>query len=119
MRISDWSSDVCSSDLNAYLRGLGETEIDAGELLAALAAVAPRILPFAGRVWERLDAARRANKRILFEGAQAVMLDVDYGTYPFVTSSNTVAGQAATGSGMGPTSIGYVPGITKIGRATV
>ncbi|HEY9568108.1 MAG TPA: adenylosuccinate synthase, partial [Thalassobaculum sp.] len=98
---------------NAYLRGLGETEIDAGELLAALAAVAPRILPFAGRVWERLDAARRANKRILFEGAQAVMLDVDYGTYPFVTSSNTVAGQAATGSGMGPTSIGYVLGITK------
>ncbi|NQW10621.1 MAG: adenylosuccinate synthase [Alphaproteobacteria bacterium] len=98
---------------NAYLRGLGEAEIDPAELLAELMAIAPRILPFAGRVWERLDQARLANKRILFEGAQAVMLDVDHGTYPFVTSSNTVAGQAATGAGIGPTAIGYVLGIAK------
>ena len=98
---------------NAYLRGLGEVEIDPAELLAELMAIAPRILPFTGRVWERLDQARLANKRILFEGAQAVMLDVDHGTYPFVTSSNTVAGQAATGAGVGPTAIGYVLGIAK------
>jgi adenylosuccinate synthase len=98
---------------NAYLRGLGETEIDPDELLAALLEIAPKILPFAGRVWDRLDKAVVAGKRILFEGAQAVMLDVDHGTYPYVTSSNTVAGQAATGSGIGPTSIGYVLGIAK------
>ncbi len=98
---------------NAYLRGLGQEEIDADSLVAELEAIAPRILPFACRVSERLDAARRAGKRILFEGAQAVMLDVDHGTYPFVTSSNTVAGQAATGSGIGPTSIGTVLGIAK------
>ena len=98
---------------NAYLRGLGETEIDPDELLAALLEIAPKILPFAGRVWDRFDKAVVAGKRILFEGAQAVMLDVDHGTYPYVTSSNTVAGQAATGSGIGPTSIGYVLGIAK------
>ncbi|MCR9072634.1 MAG: adenylosuccinate synthase [Alphaproteobacteria bacterium] len=98
---------------NAYLRGLGQPEIDAEALVAELEAIAPKILPYACRVSERLDAARRAGKRILFEGAQAVMLDVDHGTYPFVTSSNTVAGQAATGSGIGPTSIGTVLGIAK------
>ena len=98
---------------NAYLRGLGQPEIDANALVAELMEVAPKILPYACRVSERLDAARRAGKRILFEGAQAVMLDVDHGTYPFVTSSNTVAGQAATGSGIGPTSIGTVLGIAK------
>lgn len=98
---------------NAYLRGLGQEEIDASALVAELMEIAPKILPFACRVSERLDAARRAGKRILFEGAQAVMLDVDHGTYPFVTSSNTVAGQAATGSGIGPTSIGTVLGIAK------
>ncbi|MDF1794742.1 MAG: adenylosuccinate synthase [Thalassobaculaceae bacterium] len=98
---------------NAYLRGLGQEEIDADALVAELLDIAPKILPFACRVSERLDAARRAGKRILFEGAQAVMLDVDHGTYPFVTSSNTVAGQAATGSGIGPTSIGTVLGIAK------
>ena len=98
---------------NAYLRGLGQAEIDAEALVADLASIAPRILPFAGRVWERLDEARRTGKRILFEGAQAVMLDVDHGTYPYVTSSNTVAGQAATGSGIGPTAIGFVLGIAK------
>ncbi|WPZ34481.1 adenylosuccinate synthase [Thalassobaculum sp. OXR-137] len=98
---------------NAYLRGLGQPEIDADALVAELMDIAPQILPYACRVSERLDAARRAGKRILFEGAQAVMLDVDHGTYPFVTSSNTVAGQAATGSGIGPTSIGTVLGIAK------
>ncbi|SDG52449.1 MULTISPECIES: adenylosuccinate synthase [Thalassobaculum] len=98
---------------NAYLRGLGQPEIDADKLVAELMEIAPKILPYACRVSERLDAARRAGKRILFEGAQAVMLDVDHGTYPFVTSSNTVAGQAATGSGIGPTSIGTVLGIAK------
>jgi len=98
---------------NAYLRGLGCEEIDPAVLIADLTGIASRILPFAGRVWERLDAAERAGTRILFEGAQAVMLDVDHGTYPFVTSSNTVAGQAATGAGLGPTAIGYVLGIAK------
>ena len=75
--------------------------------------LAPKILPFAEPVWERLDQARRTGKRILFEGAQAVMLDVDHGTYPFVTSSNTVAATAASGSGMGPGSVGTVLGIAK------
>jgi len=98
---------------NALLRGLGEPEADRGELLAALRAVAPRILPHAGPVWRLLDEARRAGRRILFEGAQGAMLDVDHGTYPFVTSSNTVAAQAAAGSGMAPASVGYVLGITK------
>ena len=74
---------------------------------------AARCCPYATRSGELLDAARRAGKRILFEGAQGALLDVDHGTYPFVTSSNTVAGQAATGSGIGPKAIGYVLGITK------
>ncbi|HEX4571501.1 MAG TPA: adenylosuccinate synthetase, partial [Dongiaceae bacterium] len=72
-----------------------------------------RLAPYAARVWERLDEARRRGDRILYEGAQAAMLDVDHGTYPFVTSSNTVAGQAAAGSGVGVKAIGYVLGITK------
>jgi adenylosuccinate synthase len=98
---------------NALLRGLGEPEVDRSELLAALRAIAPRILPHAGPVWRLLDDARREGRRILFEGAQGAMLDVDHGTYPFVTSSNTVAGQAAAGSGMSPSAVGYVLGITK------
>ncbi len=98
---------------NALLRGLNAPEIDRGELIAALNEVAIHILPFADRVWERLDDARRHSKRILFEGAQGAMLDVDHGTYPFVTSSNTMAGQAAAGSGLGPRALGYVLGITK------
>jgi adenylosuccinate synthase len=81
--------------------------------LQELLALAPRILPFAEPVWERLAQARRAGERILFEGAQAVMLDVDHGTYPFVTSSNTVAGTAASGSGVGPGIVGRVLGIAK------
>ena len=98
---------------NALRRGSGAEEIDAGALLAALKEVAPKILPFVGSSWRELDAARRAGKRVLFEGAQAVLLDIDHGTYPYVTSSNTVAGQAAAGAGVGPRQIGYVLGITK------
>ncbi|QJE73714.1 adenylosuccinate synthase [Aerophototrophica crusticola] len=98
---------------NALLRGLGAAELDGAELLAQLKDVAPKILPYAGVVWHRLDEAKRQGKRILFEGAQGAMLDVDHGTYPFVTSSNTVAGNAAAGSGMGPGAVGYVLGITK------
>ncbi len=81
--------------------------------MAELTAVAPKILPFMEVTWELLDQKWRGGKRILFEGAQGALLDVDHGTYPFVTSSNTVAGQAATGSGMGPRSVGYVLGIAK------
>ena len=98
---------------NALRRGLGETETDPQTLYETLLEVAPKILPFMAPVWHTLDEANRADKRILFEGAQGTMLDIDHGTYPFVTSSNTVAGQAAAGSGMGPRSLNYVLGITK------
>ena len=98
---------------NALRRGNNLDEIDADELLGKLKEIAPKILPFAGCAWRRLDAARREGKRILFEGAQAVLLDIDHGTYPYVTSSNTVAGQAAAGAGVGPRDIGYVLGIVK------
>src|SRR6202035_1340019 len=91
----------------------GADEIDATALLGALKEVAPKILPFAGSSWRELDAAKRAGKRVLFEGAQAVLLDIDHGTYPFVTSSNTVAGQAAAGAGISPRDIGTVLGIVK------
>jgi adenylosuccinate synthase len=98
---------------NALRRGNNLDEIDADDLLAKLKEIAPKILPFAGCAWRRLDSARREGKRILFEGAQAVLLDIDHGTYPYVTSSNTVAGQAAAGAGIGPRDIGYVLGIVK------
>jgi adenylosuccinate synthase len=98
---------------NTLLAGLGAPIFDKQVLLDQLLALAPKILPYAEPVWERLDEARRAGKRILFEGAQAVMLDVDHGTYPFVTSSNTVAATAASGSGMGPSAVGFVLGIAK------
>jgi adenylosuccinate synthase len=98
---------------NALRRGNGADEIDGAALLAALKEIAPKLLPFAGSSWRELDAARRGGKRVLFEGAQAVLLDIDHGTYPYVTSSNTVAGQAAAGAGIGPRQIGYVLGITK------
>ena len=98
---------------NALRRGVGADEIDAPALLKSLKDIAPKILPFVGSSWRELEAARLAGKRILFEGAQAVLLDIDHGTYPYVTSSNTVAGQAAAGSGVGPRQIGYVLGITK------
>jgi adenylosuccinate synthase len=98
---------------NALRRGNGAEEIDANALLKALNEIAPKIRPFIGSSWRELLAARRAGKRILFEGAQAVLLDIDHGTYPFVTSSNTVAGQAAAGCGVGPRDIGFVLGIVK------
>jgi adenylosuccinate synthase len=98
---------------NVLRRGAGVGELSVAAVLKELTEIAPKVLPFIGPVWLRLDEARRAGKRILFEGAQAVLLDVDHGTYPFVTSSNTVAGQAAAGSGIGPRQIGYVLGIAK------
>jgi adenylosuccinate synthase len=98
---------------NALRRGMGAAEIDAAALHRELVDLAPRILPYAECVWQRLNDLRRAGKRILFEGAQGTMLDVDHGTYPFVTSSNTVAGMAAIGAGLGPRAIGYGLGITK------
>ncbi len=98
---------------NALRRGLGEPEISADELFGALKEIAPRILPYMDTVWKLLDGERRRGRRILFEGAQGALLDIDHGTYPFVTSSNTVAAQAATGSGLGPRAIDYVLGITK------
>ncbi|MBN9246614.1 adenylosuccinate synthase [Hyphomicrobium sp.] len=98
---------------NALRRGLGQPEVAKDELMAELLAIAPKVLPYTDVTWELLDQARRQGKRILFEGAQGALLDVDHGTYPFVTSSNTVAGQAATGSGIGPGHVGYVLGIAK------
>jgi adenylosuccinate synthase len=93
--------------------GLGLPPFDGAALLAELLAVAPKILPFAQPAWRVLDGVVRAGKRVLFEGAQGALLDVDHGTYPYVTSSNTVAGQAAAGAGVGPKSAGYVLGIVK------
>ncbi|MEA2870814.1 MAG: adenylosuccinate synthase, partial [Hyphomicrobiales bacterium] len=98
---------------NALRRGNGLEEIKAKTIYDELAAVAPKVLPYMDTVWSLLDGKRREGKRILFEGAQGTLLDVDHGTYPFVTSSNTVAGQAASGSGMGPGAIDYVLGICK------
>ena len=98
---------------NALLRGLGMPEIARASVLDELKAIAPKVLPYADTVWKTLDEARRSGKRILFEGAQGTMLDIDHGTYPFVTSSNTHAGQAAAGSGVGPGALSYVLGITK------
>jgi adenylosuccinate synthase len=98
---------------NALLRGLGLEGIDRDVLLSDLLAVAPDVLPYADTVWRTLDRVRRAGKRILFEGAQGAMLDVDHGTYPYVTSSNTVASEAAAGAGVGPGCLDYVLGITK------
>jgi adenylosuccinate synthase len=98
---------------NALRRGLGVAEVAMEKVRSELLSVAPKVLPFMDRVWALLDERRRQGDRILFEGAQGALLDVDHGTYPYVTSSNTVAGQAATGSGLGPGAVGYVLGITK------
>ncbi len=98
---------------NALRRGLGIEELDAKSIYDELMGVADQILPFMGKVWQLLDDYRKKGKRILFEGAQGALLDNDHGTYPFVTSSNTVAGQASAGSGLGPGAIDYVLGITK------
>jgi adenylosuccinate synthase len=97
----------------ALRRGLNLDEIDPVALKAELLAIAPKILPYAQPAWRLLDEAVRQGRRILFEGAQGALLDVDHGTYPFVTSSNTAAGQAAAGAGVGPSAVGYVLGIVK------
>ena len=98
---------------NALRRGLGKEEVSKDAVLAELAAIAPKVVPYIDVTWELLDDAKKAGKRILFEGAQGALLDVDHGTYPFVTSSNTVAAQAAAGSGVGPGALGFVLGIAK------
>ena len=98
---------------NALRRGFGVEPVDRAALLLQLAEIAEKILPYASPVWRDLDDARRAGKRILFEGAQGSLLDVDHGTYPYVTSSNTMAGSASAGSGLGPGSLGFILGIVK------
>ncbi|MEM8794314.1 MAG: adenylosuccinate synthase [Pseudomonadota bacterium] len=98
---------------NPLRRGLGVAEIEASAIFRELEEVAPKVLPFMGAVWRLLDERRKAGERLLFEGAQGALLDIDHGTYPFVTSSNTIAGQAAAGSGVGPGAAEYVLGITK------
>jgi adenylosuccinate synthase len=98
---------------NALRRGLDQPQVSKDTLMAQLIEVAPKILPFMDVTWDLLDRARKSGKRILFEGAQGALLDVDHGTYPFVTSSNTVAAQAATGSGVGPGVLGHILGIAK------
>lgn len=98
---------------NALRRGMGEAEVVSSDILDQLKEIAPKVTDYIEPVWKLLDDARRKGKRILFEGAQGVLLDIDHGTYPYVTSSNTVAAQAATGCGIGPTGLDYVLGITK------
>jgi adenylosuccinate synthase len=98
---------------NALRAGLGKELVSKDQLIAELTEIAPKILPYMDVTWDLLDQAHRDRKQILFEGAQGALLDIDHGTYPFVTSSNTVAAQAATGSGMGPRAVGYVLGIAK------
>jgi adenylosuccinate synthase len=98
---------------DALRAGFGEPPVDRAALLEELRSIAPFVLQYAQPVWRRLNVAKKAGKRILFEGAQGVLLDVDHGTYPFVTSSNTVSGTVASGSGMGPGAAGFVLGIVK------
>ncbi|WP_323762107.1 adenylosuccinate synthase [Maricaulis sp.] len=98
---------------NALRRGLGHVEYSADQLVAELTEIAPKILPYAAPVWRVLKDAIKSDQKILFEGAQGALLDVDHGTYPFVTSSNTVSGQASAGTGVGPRDVGYVLGIAK------
>tara|TARA_Y100000590_G_scaffold422978_1_gene528274 strand:+ start:5 stop:1297 length:1293 start_codon:yes stop_codon:yes gene_type:complete len=98
---------------NAIRKGLGINNFEKENLIKELLKIAPNILKFSQPVWKKIDEFKKENKKILFEGAQGVLLDVDHGTYPFVTSSNTVASSAATGSGCGPNSINYILGITK------
>ena len=98
---------------DALRQGLGATPIDRAELKAMLLEVAPRLLPYAQPVWKIMAEARKSGKRILFEGAQGSLLDIDFGTYPYVTSSTTMSGMAASGTGMGPGAIDFVLGIVK------
>ena len=108
-----WKIERLTAHHNALRSGLGLPEIDVDALKAELAAIAPKVLPYAQPAWRTLDAAFQESKRVLFEGAQGSLLDVDHGTYPFVTSSNVVAGQAAAGSGVGPRKISYVLALVK------
>jgi adenylosuccinate synthase len=108
-----WKIERLTAHHNALRKGLGLQEIDVAQLKQQLAEIAPKVLPYARPAWRTLDAAFQDSKRVLFEGAQGVLLDVDHGTYPFVTSSNVVAGQAAAGSGAGPGKITYVLGLVK------
>ncbi|MCA0432819.1 MAG: adenylosuccinate synthase [Proteobacteria bacterium] len=105
--------DRLLSHHNALRRGLGQPELKHSDVLDSLREIAPQILPYADAVWALLDEQRRKGNRILFEGAQGILLDIDHGTYPFVTSSNTVASQAAGGVGVGPSAVNYVLGIAK------
>ncbi len=105
--------DVALTHHNAVRRGLGHDEIDGKAIADELMQMADEILPYVTNVWRTLDEAEKTGSKVLFEGAQGTLLDVDHGTYPFVTSSNTIAGQAAGGSGMGPRALDYVLGITK------
>ena len=98
---------------NTMRRGLGMAEVDRAAVIAQLHEIAPEILKYAAPVWKVLNEKRKAGKRILFEGAQGALLDIDFGTYPFVTSSNVLAGQASAGTGIGPNSIDFVLGIVK------
>ncbi|NCP12332.1 MAG: adenylosuccinate synthase [Sphingomonadales bacterium] len=105
--------DRLTAHHDALRAGFGEPPIDRQRLIDDLTEIADFVLQFAGPVWKTLGEARARGKRILFEGAQGVLLDIDHGTYPFVTSSNTVAGTAAAGSGLGPNAVGFVLGIAK------
>ncbi len=121
IRISDLKDDeILSSKVerlmshhNALLRGLDKDQLDKDEIISSLLNLKSKIIPFIGNTWQELYLRRKRGERILFEGAQGVMLDLDHGTYPFVTSSNTVAAQAAVGSGLGANALDYVLGITK------
>jgi len=98
---------------NALRRGAGVDEVDGPALARELREIAPKVIPYAAPVWRKLDEVRKQGRRVLFEGAQGALLDIDHGTYPYVTSSNTVAGQAAAGAGIGPRDVGFVLGIAK------
>jgi len=108
-----WKIERLTAHHNALRKGLGLDEIDVAKLRDELAAIAPKVLRYAQPAWRTLNAAFEDSKRVLFEGAQGVLLDIDHGTYPFVTSSNVVAGQAAAGSGVGPRAISYVLALVK------
>lgn len=105
--------DAMLAHHNVLRRGLGVAEVEKESLMQKLLEIAPKLLPFENNVWRTLDEARQQGKLVLFEGAQGAMLDVDHGTYPFVTSSHTVAGQAAGGAGVGPGMLDFILGITK------
>ncbi|MBL8558030.1 MAG: adenylosuccinate synthase [Hyphomonadaceae bacterium] len=109
----EWKISRLLTHHNSLRRGLELPEVDAAALKRELLEVAPKVLPYAQVAWRVLEQQRRDSKKILFEGAQGMLLDVDHGTYPFVTSSNVVAGQAAAGSGLGPGAINYVLGLVK------